>query len=249
MLIADYKRLVSCFLAEMLGTMCFQFVGSVVGTPWANGIVLTNVVYFFSKVSGAHVNPIVSLTFLAMRYITTIEFFLYVVAQFIGAIIGSLWTVLLIPGNSIWGGDVYGSGCVVPAEALSNAQIFAWELCCTSMFVAPIMAVVWYTMHKSGYGNTGPIMIGLSLTVQAFLASGFTGGSLNPARLLASLVVYNCSQANHYGFYVLGQVCGALTVPLVCMLPWYLPDPSSPKPASGRLPPASAQASASMQHV
>lgn len=215
--------------AEFLGTLCFQLVGSITGTYWSNGILLTLIAYYFSKASGAHVNPAVSITFCTLGHINLIELVVYVTSQFAGAIIGSMMTLMLIPGNTWNDVNAIGSGCVVPAVGMTNAHIFAWELLATMFFIMPIMSVVWYTNAKNGYGNTGPLIIGLSLITQAYLASGYTGGSLNPARLLASEVIYDCSAFNKYGFYVLGQVVGSLmaaafVVPYFGINPtaWYL---------------------------
>ena len=200
-------------ISEFIGCMIFHFIGSVSPTPWANGLILIVMVYFTAKISGAHLNPSVTLTFAILGYTNPIEILVYWFSQISGCIIGAYWLLLLMPP------EPRVTGCFTPDPALSNASIFGWEAFCTFSFMLPIFAVVWYTYHKNGYGNTGPLVVGLSLIGNALAAGPYTGAALNPARVLGSVFVFECPK-NKIVYYILGEICAALLVPLV-IFPFY----------------------------
>lgn len=214
-------NLVSKFFAEMSACLIFHFLGSVSPTPWTNGIVLMVMVYYTAKTSGAHLNPAVSLTFTILGYTNPIEMLVYWCAQVIGCILGALWIAALVPHMYIGmnGFEQPFSGCFFPADNLSMVAVFGWEAFSTFCFILPIFSVVWYTLHKKGYGNTGPLMVGLSLIGNALVAGQFTGAALNPARVLGSPAVFHCD--NHYIFcYIFGELLAGALVPFV-IAPWY----------------------------
>jgi glycerol uptake facilitator-like aquaporin len=211
--------------AEFIGCMMFHFIGSVSPTPWANGISLMVLVYFIAKISGAHLNPSVSTVFMLLGYINPLEMIAYWFAQVCGCAAGALWIWALVPNlflmTYIADSDALAhSGCFVPKQGISDIQIYGWETLCTFCFIAPIFAVVWYTSHKSGYGNTGPIMVGLSLMANAFVAGQYTGAALNPARAVGSPIVFNCPANNKLGYYILGEMTAAVLAPII-LIPWY----------------------------
>ena len=215
-------NLITKAISEFLGSMIFHFIGSVSPTPASNAAVLIVLVYYTARMSGAHLNPALSVTFALLGYINPVELVVYWVSQMSGAIFGALWLVLLLPYASVRG-DALSSqfGCFLQSPSLSDAQIFGWEAICTFAFILPIFSVVWYTQSKSGYGNTGPLIVGLSLYAAASAASDWTGGALNPARALASPAVFNCPGiTNKLWLYVLGELTGAVLVP-VAIIPWY----------------------------
>lgn len=219
-------NLVSKFFAETSACAIFHFIGSVSPTPWANGIALMVLVYYTAKTSGAHLNPALSLTFMLLGHTNPIEMLVYWTAQMFGCICGALWIALLVPGLGVGASPGAFSGCFYPpADNMTKALVFGWEAFCTFCFILPIFSVVWYTLHKKGYGNTGPLMVGLSLVANAMAAGQFTGAALNPARVLASPVVFRCDNT-YLLYYVLGEFLGASLVPLI-IAPWYGISPTA----------------------
>jgi glycerol uptake facilitator-like aquaporin len=210
-------------LAEFTGCMIFHFLGSESPTPATNATALLVLVYYTARMSGAHLNPALSVTFTLLGYTNPLELLVYWFAQCSGAIMGALWIAALVPDLSI-GGDVGDSGfhgCFSRADpSITLLQVVGWEAVCTFCFILPIFSVVWYTQHKSGYGNTGPIIVGFSLYASASAAARWTGGALNPARALASPVVFRCPDTPALVYYVIGEFLGALMVPLA-IAPWY----------------------------
>jgi glycerol uptake facilitator-like aquaporin len=207
--------------------MLFHFIGSASPTASANSVALMGLVYYTAKTSGGHLNPAVTTVFTLLGHNSPLEMVVYWAAQVTGAILGALLLVLLSPGLAI--GQSFDSsdlamasaaGCFVPDARLSNAHVFGWEAVGSFCFFVPIFSVVWYTQNKSGYGNTGPIMVGLSLFAAALAAGPRTGAALNPARAVASAVVVRCPSDSSLPYYVLGELMAALLVPLAIM-PWY----------------------------
>ena len=211
-------------VVELLACMMFHFIGSVSPTPWANGIALMVLVYFSAKISGAHLNPAVTLTFCLLGHTPPSEVLAYWAAQVAGCALGALWIACLVPGLAVRatpdGPFAALYGCFVPNESLSDLQVFAWEAVCTCSFIIPVFSVVWYSASKYGYGTTGPLIVGLSLLANALACGQFTGASLNPARTVASPIVFACPRVGSTYAYVLGELLGG-TVAVVAIVPWY----------------------------
>lgn len=216
------QNLIAKASAELLGCLMFHFIGSLSPTPEANGVALMTAVYYAAKVSGAHLNPAVTAAFCFLGFTNPLEAVVYIVAQIAGCVGGALLLAVVVPGCRV--GEAPGAlapaGCFLPRDGLSLANVFGWETIGTLMFITPVMSVVWYTQNKSGYGNTGPIMVGISLYAVALAVGGWTGASLNPARSLGSALVFKCAPAATTVAYIAGQALGALLVPLF-VIPWY----------------------------
>lgn len=197
----------------------FHFLGSASPTPVANGIALMSIVYYTAKVSGAHLNPAVSMTFSLLGHTNPLEMLIYWTAQISGCAVGALWLAALVPGSNIRENQTQYDGCFTPEPHVSDWQVFGWEAVCTFIFVTHVFSVVWYTQNKQGYGNTGPVMVGLSLFANALAAGSFTGGALNPARVLGSPIVFDCKYTNLHT-YILGEFAGA-ALAVLAIIPWY----------------------------
>jgi MIP family channel proteins len=211
-------------MVEFTACMIFHFIGSVSPTPLTNGVVLIVLVYYTAKISGAHLNPAVSLTFCLLGHTPPMEILLYWIAQISGCAVGALWVAALVPGlylrHAPAGLYANISGCFTPADSLTKFQVYAWEAVCTTCFIVPIFSVVWYTQNKKGYGNTGPFIVGMSLIANALACGPFTGASLNPARTLGSPIVFDCPYQKHIWLYVLGEITGGI-VATMAIIPWY----------------------------
>ena len=211
-------------MVEYIACGIFHFIGSVSPTPWANGIVLMVLVYYTAKISGGHLNPAVSATFMLLGHTDPMEMVVYWGAQVAGCATGALLVAGIVPGLMVRGAPSgpYASlsGCFTPQADLTDFQIFAWEAACTTFFIVPIFSVVWYTQNKKGYGNTGPLIVGFSLLANALACGAFTGASLNPARTLGSPIVFACPSESKAYLYVLGEFTGSVCA-LFAIVPWY----------------------------
>ncbi|GAX85265.1 hypothetical protein CEUSTIGMA_g12684.t1 [Chlamydomonas eustigma] len=204
-----------------------------------NSAALAVFVYFTAKLSGGHLNPALTLAFGLLGYVNPFEVIIYWFAQISGSIFGAVLIGSLVPG--IWDKGSLSSdlaGCFEPSTGVSKYQVLGWEAICTFSFLLPVFSVVWYTQDKNGYGNTGPIIVGLSSYAASSAAASWTGGVLNPARVIASSIVFgstNCGlTVTNAIYYVGGELLAAVCVP-IAVAPWYGISGGSPETPEGSM--------------
>lgn len=146
------------------------------GVAAAFGLAVTLIVASSGHVSGAHVNPAVTLGFWSVGRFPGRDVPAYVVAQCIGAVAASFLVGWLL-------GPVGGYGATIPALPL--AQAFVVELGFTAVLGFVIMAVA--TDPRSPVA-VAPFSIGATVAVGALVTGPLTGGSFNPARSLGPAV-------------------------------------------------------------
>ncbi|TXT57529.1 MAG: putative Aquaporin AqpM [Candidatus Thorarchaeota archaeon] len=175
-LIAEF---VGTFTLVLFGAGTAAVTGSVLAAALAFGFALMVIVVQFGKISGAHVNPAVTLGLLADKKIerkTAIGYILFQLAG--GAFAGLvLWLVLPPSFASTYGATTLTSG-------LQVYQGFVIEMILTFLLVGTIYQAA---VNKSG-GALTPVIIGGALTVAILLGGTLTGGSLNFARTLGPLI-------------------------------------------------------------
>lgn len=136
----------------------------------AFSLVIVAMAYSIGNVSGCHINPAVSIAMLVSGKIDVKGFVGYVIAQFVGAILGAV-VLAYIFGTS--GG--FGTNGLFESDILKSLII---EVILTFVFVFAILGVT----SKIQNGAVAGIVIGLSLTLVHILGIGLTGTSVNPAR-------------------------------------------------------------------
>lgn len=175
-----------CF-AEALGTFILVFAGTGamivnglyggiithVGVAIAWGLVVMTVVYAFGDVSGAHVNPAVTVGFWLARRFPGRRVAPYIVSQCLGAILASLVLSLLFANSS-------GLGMTVPSGPAT--QSFVVEIILTFYLMFVILSVATGSKEK---GVMAGCAIGAVVGLEALFAGPVSGASMNPARSLA----------------------------------------------------------------
>ena len=201
--------------AEFLGTfvMVFAGTGAMViddytgGTIGHSGVALTwgmvvlAMIYTFGDISGAHINPAVTLGFVVAGRFPISRAPGYITAQLAGAFAASGCLRLLFP-NSITLGET------LPASSV--AQSFGLELILTTILMLTILMVSIGSKEK---GITAGIAIGAVVGLEAMFAGPICGASMNPARSLAPAIVGGHLQ--HLWLYPAATITGAMVaVPL-----------------------------------
>ena len=175
-----------CF-AEALGTFILVFAGTGamivnglyggiithVGVAIAWGLVVMTIVYAFGDVSGAHVNPAVTVGFWLARRFPGRRVAPYIVSQCLGAILASLALSLLFANSS-------GLGMTVPSGPA--IQSFVVEIILTFYLMFVILSVATGSKEK---GVMAGCAIGAVVGLEALFAGPVSGASMNPARSLA----------------------------------------------------------------
>jgi aquaporin NIP len=198
--------------AEALGTFALVFAGTTavvvnatgavshVGVALTFGLVVFALIAALGDVSGAHLNPAVTLAFRLARRFPGREVLPYVLAQCAGAIAASLTVRLLFP-------DAISLGGTTPAGP--EAQAWVLELLLTAGLMFVILGVSTGAKEK---GITAGLAIGGVVALEALFAGPVSGASMNPARSLGPALA-----AGHFGslwVYLTAPVVGAaLAVP------------------------------------
>lgn len=202
--------------AEAFGTFCLVFAGTGaivideasggaithVGVALTFGLVVLAMIYAVGDVSGAHLNPAVTLGFYAARRLEGRLVAPYVVAQCAGGLAASLAVRLLFPASATLGAT---------APAGGGLQSFALEFLLTLILMFVILSVSFGAREK---GIVAGIAIGAVIALEALFAGPVSGASMNPARSLAPALV--AVRLEHLWLYLAAPVLGAVAGVGVC---------------------------------
>ncbi len=176
--------------AEYEGTL------GTVGIALVFGLVIMAMVYAVGHLSGAHINPAVTIAFTLTRHFPAREALAYITAQCLGAILAAL--VLI----AVWPSEPADLGATVPSVGVGSALVYEAVLTALLMFV--IMAVATDTR---AVGGAAAIAIGGTIGLDALFGGPVTGASMNPARSLGPAIV--SGTWNGFWVYVIGPLLGA----------------------------------------
>ena len=194
--------------AEFVGTFALVFAGcgaimvdaktgqlGHVGVAISFGLVIMVMIYALGHVSGAHLNPAVTLAFALTRHFPRREILPYWAAQLAGAFVAAA----LLRASL---GDIAHIGATFPSG--SDVQAFVWETVLTFFLMLVIMAVATDTR---AVGEAAAIAIGATVGLDAMFGGPITGASMNPARSLGPGIV--AGDLTAIWIYLLAPVLGA----------------------------------------
>ena len=167
-----------------------------VGIAIAFGLIIMVMVYATGHLSGAHINPAVTIAFTLTRHFPARDAVAYVGAQVAGATAGAL--VLL----AVWTDQPAHLGATLPSVGTGSAVVY--ELVLTAFLMFVIMAVATDTRAA---GAAAAIAIGGTVGLDALFGGPVTGASMNPARSLGPALA--ASEWHDIWIYVAGPVAGA----------------------------------------
>ncbi|MBA2432830.1 MAG: aquaporin [Chthoniobacterales bacterium] len=202
--------------AEFFGTYCLVFAGTGaivinsvsdgvighVGIAISFGLVVLAMIYTVGDVSGAHLNPAVTLGFFAAGRLEFARVLPYIAAQVLGALAASVTLRLMFPAQR-------SLGATIPAG--SALQSFVLEVILTLILMWVILSVSTGAKEK---GITAGIAIGSVIAFEALVAGPISGASMNPARSLAPALA--AGQFQSLWIYLTAPILGALLAILVC---------------------------------
>jgi|SRR5690606_11229832 len=207
------------YLAELIGTFwlvlggcgsavlaaAFPEIGiGLVGVSIAFGLTVLTIAYSFGHISGAHLNPAVTIGLWVGGKFQAKEIVPYICSQIIGALAaaGVLYVIATGNGSEVGGFAANGYGDHSPGGYSMNAAIVT-ELIMTFIFLLVILGA---TDSKAPSGFAG-IAIGLALTLIHLISIPVTNTSVNPARSI--------SQAIFVGDWALSQLWLFIVIPII----------------------------------
>ena len=204
--------------AEFFGTFALVFAGtgaiiinqvsqgaiSHVGIALTFGLIVLAMIYTVGDISGAHLNPAVTLGFWAAKRFPKESVFPYILSQCAGAIFASLLMHFLFPYNQTLGATL--------PRALA-AQSFVLEFLLTFLLMWVVLNVSTGAKEK---GITAGIVVGSVIALEAMFAGPICGASMNPARSLGPALV--SAHMEHLWIYFAAPIAGAVTATLACRL-------------------------------
>jgi aquaporin Z len=204
--------------AEVIGTFVLVFFGcgaaviggtaiGFTGISLAFGLAIVAAAYGLGAISGAHLNPAVSIGMVAAGRMTISDAISYSIAQIIGAILAAGVLYLIASGSTGWTGGLgangYGTG-YLGEYSLTAALMF--EVVMTFLFVTVILGA---TGSGSAPGFAG-LAIGLTLAAIHLVGINVTGVSVNPARSIGPALFSGGSALTQLWVFIVAPLVGGL---------------------------------------
>jgi MIP family channel proteins len=199
-------------LAEFVSTFCLILIGcgamvvdfqtsalTHVGVAIVWGLIVMVMIYAIGSVSGAHMNPAVTIAFTAARRLPIRDCTTYVPMQIAGALAAALslrWVLGL--DESFLGTTTIGNG-------LTTGAGFAVETTMTAMLMFVVLGVSTGAKEET---ITAALAVGSTIAMQAFVAGPLTKASMNPARSIGPAIA--SGKLDDLWVYVVAPIAGAL---------------------------------------
>ena len=203
--------------AELFGTFLLVLVAA--GGPMVNarfgghaispgalvvapGMMVLAIILFMGAVSGAHLNPAVTVAFTLRADFPVRRVPLYIVAQLAGAVLATLVLVGLVGKHGT-------AGLTLPGPGISAAAAMAWEAILTTGLVSVILGTA---SGAQQIGAMAAIGVGSYIALAGLIGAPVSGASMNPARSLGpALVIGNWTS---WWAYLAGPLIGAVVAVL-----------------------------------
>ncbi len=198
------------YLAEALGTFALVFCGTGaiiinqqsggaithVGIAITFGLIVASMIYAVGDISGAHLNPAVTIAFWVAKEFPAKEIIPYFISQSIGAFLASGILNFLFPTNTML-------GSTIPAG--SDMQSFVLEVILTFILMLVILQVAKGSKEQGMFAG---LAIGFVVLLEAMFAGPICGASMNPIRSLSPAIV--SGHLEHLWIYLIAPIIGAV---------------------------------------
>jgi len=212
------------FLAELIGTMVLVLLGcgsavfsaftnspiGTVGIAFAFGFSLLAMVYAIGGISGCHINPAVTIAMLISGKMKSKDAAYYIVAQFLGAILGAAVLYFIASGNASFSLATTGLGANLSLE-FSLPAVFMAELVFTFIF---LLVILGSTSDRAPKGFAG-VSIGLCLALIHLVSIPIDGTSVNPARSLGPALFVGGTALNQLWVFIAAPIIGGVLAAIV----------------------------------
>ena len=199
------------YIAEFLGTYALVFAGTGaviidqethgsvthVGVAITFGLIVMSMIYALGDISGAHINPAVSIAFATAKKFPVKELVPFIISQLSGAAAASLTLKYLFPGNQFL-------GATIPMG--TDLQSFILEFILTFFLMLVIINVAKGSKEQGMFAG---VAIGSVVALEAMFAGPICGASMNPARSFGPAVV--SGHTEHLWIYLSATTMGAIS--------------------------------------
>jgi aquaporin NIP len=197
------------YISEVIGTFALVFCGTGaiiinqetggtithVGVAITFGLIVMAMIYSLGGISGAHLNPAVSIAFAIAKRFPLKELLPYIISQSIGAILASIILKYLFPANEFLGATLpHGSAL----------QSFILEFILTFFLMLVIINVATGSKEQGMFAG---LAIGSTVLLEAMFAGPICGASMNPARSFAPAII--SGHIEHLWVYLTATIIGA----------------------------------------
>jgi aquaporin Z len=195
------------FAAEFVGTFALVFIGAgavalgvggLVGAAFAHGLVLLVMAAAFGALSGAHINPAVTIGLWLGKQVDNVTAAAYLVVQIVAAVFAAAVLSFVLAGTTESLGQTVLAPTVSPVQGLIVEVILTFFLVNT----------IYNTAVAGRAGSWAPVAIGLTLTFAILMGGPLTGASLNPARTIGPAII--SGDFSNIWLYIIGPIVGGV---------------------------------------
>lgn len=208
-------------IAEFFGTLALTFfaVGAIcadqylrasgqggfglLGLALAYGLAYAIMVSALGHISGAHLNPAVTIAFWVTKRLSTLQSLLYWIAQLLGALAGAYLVVAIIP-EAVWRPVGLGTPALTPDFTRMHGMLLEGVM--TFFLVLVFFATA--VDARGAFDKIAGFAIGLTVTIDMLVGGPFTGAAINPARAFGPALTAHY-WTNH-GVYWVGPLLGGV---------------------------------------
>jgi len=197
-------------IAEAIGTFCIVFAGTGaivindvtagqithVGVAIVFGLVVMAMIYALGELSGAHMNPAVTLGFWAARRFDAKSVVPYIASQLVGALVASLLIKAMYPNHLTL-------GATLPRGAVTTSLILEAVMSAMLMFI-----ILCVSSGSKEVGIMAGIAVGGVICFEAMFGGPISGASMNPARSIAPAIV--SGRVSELWIYLLAPIVGVM---------------------------------------
>ncbi len=197
------------YVAELIGTFALVFCGtgaivineqtngavSHVGIAITFGLIVMAMIYSLGNISGAHLNPAVTIAFTIAGRFKLKQVFPYITSQLAGAFLASITLKYLFPSNETL-------GATLPAG--TEMQSFILEFILTFFLMLVIINVATGSKEQGMFAG---LAIGSTVLLEAMFAGPVSGASMNPVRSISPAIV--SGHLEHLWIYIVAPIAGA----------------------------------------
>jgi aquaporin NIP len=207
------------YLSELLGTFALVFCGTGaivinqqaggvithVGIAITFGFIVMAMIYALGDISGAHMNPAVTIAFTIAKRFQLEQVLPYIISQGIGAILASATLKYLFPTNQTL-------GATLPAG--SEMQSFILEFILSFFLMLVIINVATGSKEQGMFAG---LAIGSTVLLEAMFAGPICGASMNPIRSISPALI--SGHTEHLWLYIIAPIAGAaFAIPIFHLL-------------------------------